>query len=78
MSPRMTVRLRYAASFGLLIAGNAAQCWAAPGGQPADCRTLQKHGHRAEAEACYGSLVRSGSAYLRAEGYWGPDRKSVV
>jgi tetratricopeptide (TPR) repeat protein len=39
--------------------------------QPADCWTLQRNGRRVEAQACFESLVRSTSAYLRAEGYWG-------
>jgi cellulose synthase operon protein C len=36
-----------------------------------NCHLLSKHGHRPEAQACYESLVRSSSTYLRAEGYWG-------
>jgi cellulose synthase operon protein C len=55
----------------LWIATFAVPSWAAPATQPADCLTLTKHGHRTEAQACYESLVRSKSAYLRAEGYWG-------
>jgi cellulose synthase operon protein C len=38
---------------------------------PADCWTLRKHGHRAEAQACFDGLTRSGDAYFRAEGFWG-------
>ena len=32
---------------------------------------LRKHGHRAEAQACYELLTRTNDPYLRAEGYWG-------
>ena len=35
------------------------------------CESLLKHGHNTEARACYQSLVRASSPYLRAEGYWG-------
>jgi tetratricopeptide (TPR) repeat protein len=38
---------------------------------PDSCQTLRKHGQKTEAQACYESLVRSNSAYYRAEGYWG-------
>ena len=38
---------------------------------PEDCRTLRKHGHRAEAQSCYQSLTQTRDPYLRAEGYWG-------
>jgi cellulose synthase operon protein C len=38
---------------------------------PADCWTLRKDGHRAEAQACFDGLSRSGDAYNRAEGFWG-------
>lgn len=38
---------------------------------PTDCWSLRKHGHEAEARACFDSLTRSGDAYLRAEGFWG-------
>ncbi len=38
---------------------------------PADCWSLRKHGHRAEAQACFDGLTRSGDAYTRAEGFWG-------
>jgi cellulose synthase operon protein C len=41
---------------------------------PDDCRTLRKHGHRAEAQSCFQSLSQSRDAYDRAEGYWGLDR----
>lgn len=38
---------------------------------PMDCWSLQKHGHRAEAQSCFESLTRSNDAYNRAEGFWG-------
>ena len=38
---------------------------------PADCWKLRKHGHVAEAKACFETLTRSGDAYFRAEGFWG-------
>jgi tetratricopeptide (TPR) repeat protein len=41
---------------------------------PADCWAQRKHGHRAEAQACFESLARSSDAYLRAEGLWGLER----
>src|SRR6202790_1877902 len=38
---------------------------------PADCAALRRHGHRAEAQACYQSLTLAADPYLRAEGDWG-------
>jgi cellulose synthase operon protein C len=38
---------------------------------PRDCWTLRKHGHNAEAQACFEALTRSGDAYFRGEGFWG-------
>ncbi len=38
---------------------------------PADCWIQRKHGHPAEATACFDSLTRSADAYYRAEGFWG-------
>jgi Tfp pilus assembly protein PilF len=38
---------------------------------PGDCWTLRKHGHDAEAQACFEGLTRSSDAYVRAEGFWG-------
>ena len=38
---------------------------------PDDCHALRKHGHRAEAQACYQSLTQTRDPYLRAEGDWG-------
>src|ERR1700733_12326590 len=58
-------------SGGLLMAvlGSLSPCLAA--NSPDTCRALSKHGQQAEAKSCYESLVRSDSAYFRAEGYWG-------
>ena len=39
--------------------------------RPPDCWTLRKHGHGAEAQACFERLTRSSDAYDRAEGFWG-------
>jgi tetratricopeptide (TPR) repeat protein len=50
----------------VLAAGGAS--W---GATPNDCQLLRKHGHRAEAEACYQSLTESRDAGVRAEGFWG-------
>src|SRR5450755_4413553 len=38
---------------------------------PTDCAALRRHGHRAEAQACYQSLTLAADPYLRAEGDWG-------
>ena len=40
---------------------------------PGDCWTQRKHGHDAEAQACFEALARSSDAYFRAEGFWGLD-----
>lgn len=52
--------LALACSFGL-----AAQDTSAP------CRALRHHGRQTEADACFTSLTRSGSAFDRAEGFLG-------
>jgi len=44
---------------------------AAEAAVPADCWSLRKHGHRAEAQSCFEGLTRSNDAYARAEGFWG-------
>ena len=49
----------------------AAHCFAA---QVNDCRALGRHGHRAEARACFSGLLRSNDALTRAESYWGLDQ----
>jgi cellulose synthase operon protein C len=41
---------------------------------PRDCWTERKHGHHAEANACFDALMRSSDAYFRAEGFWGLER----
>jgi cellulose synthase operon protein C len=38
---------------------------------PGDCWSLRKHGHRAEAQACFDRFTHSNDAYARAEGFWG-------
>ncbi len=38
---------------------------------PADCWSLRKHGHSAEAQACFEHSSHSSDAYARAEGFWG-------
>jgi len=46
-------------------------CIAPAAAVPADCWTQRKHGHDAEAQACFESLTKSSDAYFRAEGFWG-------
>jgi tetratricopeptide (TPR) repeat protein len=53
----------------VMVLGSLSPCWAA--NSPDACHALSKHGQQAEAKSCYESLVRSDSAYFRAEGYWG-------
>src|SRR3984957_10984459 len=52
-----------------MMLGSLSPGWAA--NSPDTCHALSKHGQQAEAKSCYESLVRSDSAYFRAEGYWG-------
>jgi tetratricopeptide (TPR) repeat protein len=69
----MTLSSKAAAVFVLAIA-SVDRGWALPAAQsPAlnECQSLRAHGQRSEAKTCYESLVRSGSPYMRAEGYWG-------
>ena len=54
----------------LLLAATASARAAAP----ADCWAQRKHGHRADAQACFESLTRSGDAGTRAEGFWGLEK----
>src|ERR1700722_3689376 len=42
------------------------------------CQVLLKHGQNSEAKGCFQALVRDGSAYLRAEGYWGLGEYSMA
>ncbi len=60
--------MRHPAIFALLLLGATVCAHAAA---PADCWTLRKHGHGAEAETCFRALARSNDAYTRAEGLWG-------
>jgi cellulose synthase operon protein C len=53
----------------LVLAGGL--CVARAANTPDSCHALTKHGQKAEAKSCYEALVRSNSAYFRAEGYWG-------
>jgi tetratricopeptide (TPR) repeat protein len=48
-----------------------ASCVSVHAAVPGDCWTLRKHGHHAEAQACFSRLTRSDDAYVRAEGFWG-------
>ena len=56
----------------LLLMGQLAARAAVPG----DCWTERKHGHDAEAQACFTALTRSSEAYFRAEGFWGLEQWS--
>ncbi|MEZ5399021.1 MAG: tetratricopeptide repeat protein [Bryobacteraceae bacterium] len=49
----------------ILLAG------AARAAAPGECRTLERRGKGAEADACYGQLARSSSLFARAEGLYG-------
>jgi tetratricopeptide (TPR) repeat protein len=64
---------RWARSFAVCLLGlvGASLSWAAT---PDDCHALRKHGHRAEAQKCYESLIAARDPYLRAEGYWGTEK----
>ena len=42
------------------------------------CQVLLKHGQNSEARSCFQALVRDGSPYLRAEGYWGLGEYSMA
>src|SRR5277367_2607409 len=61
---------RFASSAILLVMCTAVRA-VASAAVPADCWSQRKHGHRAEAQACFEGLTRSGDAYTRAEGFWG-------
>ena len=55
----------------LAIAVLLLACAAAHADDPAACRALGKHGHAAQAQACFEALTQSRSADARAEGFWG-------
>jgi cellulose synthase operon protein C len=62
----------YARRAALTAALVATVATGALGATPAErCESLLKHGRNTESRACYQSLVRETSPYLRAEGYWG-------
>jgi tetratricopeptide (TPR) repeat protein len=63
----MTWKIRICAVFVTVLAAGGVG-W---GATPNDCHVLRKHGHRAEAEACYQSLTDSREPAIRAEGFWG-------
>jgi tetratricopeptide (TPR) repeat protein len=63
--------VRRARQFAILCALMLAAAGVAHSATPDDCHALRKHGHRAEAQACYESLTRTRDPYLRAEGDWG-------
>ncbi|MGC2332322.1 MAG: tetratricopeptide repeat protein [Candidatus Acidiferrales bacterium] len=63
----MKRRLQCAILYALTLAAASVALSATPD----DCQVLRKHGHRAEAQACYELLTRTNDPYLRAEGYWG-------
>jgi tetratricopeptide (TPR) repeat protein len=58
-------------SASLLALALASLSYGHAANSPDACHTLSKHGQQTEAKACYESLVRTNSAYYRAEGYWG-------
>jgi len=59
--------MRRALILVLLMGAALGACAAAP----QDCWAQRKHGHPAEATACFETLARSNDAYTRAEGQWG-------
>ena len=63
--------MKRARQFAILCALVLAAAGVARSATPDDCHVLRKHGHRAEAQACYESLTRTRDPYLRAEGDWG-------
>jgi Tfp pilus assembly protein PilF len=63
-------RIRLVLTSGM-TAALALQCFAA---RVDECRPLRRHGHRAEARACFGTLLKNQNAFDRAEGYWGLDQ----
>ncbi len=63
--------MRRACQFVILCALALAASSVVLAATPDDCHALRKHGHRAEAQACYESLTHARDPYLRAEGDWG-------
>src|ERR1700722_14513099 len=57
--------------FGIVLMAIGSISHSHAANSPDACHLLRKHGQQTQAQACYESLVRSNSAYLRAEGYWG-------
>jgi tetratricopeptide (TPR) repeat protein len=55
----------------LLLLSMCASAACAFAAVPADCWSQRKHGHSAEAKACFERLTHSNDAYARAEGFWG-------
>ena len=55
---------------GLLAGAWVLSALAAPQ-DAAGCRSLEKHGHRSEAQACFEGLIRASTPAVRAEGRWG-------
>ncbi len=55
------------AAIAVFLLANAS-AW---GADPANCWALRKHGHDAQAQACFAALTQGRSAYERAEGFWG-------
>jgi tetratricopeptide (TPR) repeat protein len=55
-------------AIGALVSGAVLPASAAT---VSECRSLTRHGRRAEALACYQSLAATADHYFRAEGYWG-------
>ena len=63
--------MKRALECAILCVALFAAAGAALSATPDDCQALRKHGHRAEAQACYQSLTQTRDLYLRAEGDWG-------
>jgi cellulose synthase operon protein C len=73
----MAASMRILGKLGMVLAvlASVGMGWGAPAATgaatPEGCRALRLHGKKAESTACFETLARSGSAYDRAEGYWG-------
>jgi cellulose synthase operon protein C len=66
--------VRRGAQASLFLALLAAASVSSRADKVSECQTLKRHGHNAEAQACYDVLTRTRDAYLRAEGFWGLKR----